>query len=146
MGLRFFRHRRWLRATAYVFTLCTSIVRFLVRALGDSSIQSHTEAARILYGGRAISVLLSCSPRCLRRKSYGASAASAQRLRGDGMVNVRLSCVCVFFTISARPRRGPRAGIVRCYLQRLRATGFRFFKLVINSLNKMVESTAPVSP
>ena len=60
-------------------------------------------------------------------------------------MNVRLSCVCVFFTISARPRRGPRAGIVRCYLQRLRAMGFRFFKLVIKSLNKMVESTAPVS-
>ena len=85
-------------------------------------------------------------PAAFAGKSYGASAASAQRLRGDRMVNVRLSCVCVFFTISARPRRSPHAGIVRCYLQRLRATGFRFFKLVINSLNKMVKSTAPVSP
>ena len=31
----FFRHRRWPRATAFAFTLCKDIVRFLVWALGD---------------------------------------------------------------------------------------------------------------
>ena len=36
-AVRFFRHRRWLRATAYVCTLYTSSVRFLVRAFGSKN-------------------------------------------------------------------------------------------------------------
>ena len=119
------------------------------RAISSSGTRRYKDIRRLRGYCTAVMQFPCCCrtvPAAFTGKSYGASAASAQRLSGDLMVNVRLSCICVFFTIRARPRRGPHAGIVRCYLQRLRAMGFRFFKLVINSLNKMVESTAPVSP
>ena len=35
-SVRFWGHRRWLRATAYVFTLSTDIMRFLLRGLGGN--------------------------------------------------------------------------------------------------------------
>ena len=103
-SVRFLRYRRWLRATAYAFTLCTSIVRFLVQALGGRPGQSHTEAARRLYGNSEISVQLPCTLRILRTeisvRFYGYctgselqrcdSCARTLRLSQKPIISVRL--------------------------------------------------------
>ena len=77
-SVRFFRYRRWLRATV----LCIYIVneqRKFRRRTGEKP-----------YGNRAKIVRKSCSHRAVSaasaRKSYGARAASAQRPRGDSTV------------------------------------------------------------
>ena len=44
--MRFFGHRRWLRATAYVFTLSTGIVRFLLR--GNLGVNPYRDCAEIV--------------------------------------------------------------------------------------------------
>ena len=77
-------------ATAYMFTLYTSYVRFLVRAFGAGPGQSRTETVR----DRTVNQIMqsSCSLRSLRRKSYGGRTASIRRPRGDGTVTVRSSC------------------------------------------------------
>ena len=91
LSVRFFRHRKWLRATAYSFTFYTSTVQFLVRAFGVGSRQSRTETVRRSYGNRAVSAFSAL-------KSYSARAASIRRSRGDGTVtaqfpyDLRLSC------------------------------------------------------
>ena len=54
-SIRFFRHCRWLLATAYVFTLFMSNVWFLVRAFGDGPGQSHMETMWRWYGNCAVS-------------------------------------------------------------------------------------------
>jgi len=85
MALRYFvlcfKHRRWLRTTAYVF------VQFLVRALGGRPGHSRTEAARRLCGDCTENVQFQCSCRVVSAgsawKSYGAGAAYVQTLRGD---------------------------------------------------------------
>ena len=57
-SVRFFRHCRWQRATAYALTLCTAIVQFLVPITCVStwrqSEQSHTETVWRSYGNPAM--------------------------------------------------------------------------------------------
>ena len=137
-----------------MFTLCTSIVRFLVRALGDRPGQSRTEAARRLYGNRAISVQLPCSLHTeIVRSPCSFRAEAARRWCGDHAAavpffgpNVHLKS-CIFCTISAWPPRGARAGIVQCHLRHV--YGIRAYdcsNLYNFSLNKIVEAVAPVNP
>ena len=71
-----FRHRRWLRATAYVFTLCESNVRFLVRAFGDGSgkvvrrpCRDHTEISQSSCSLRSLRTEIVQSPCGFRVKA-----------------------------------------------------------------------------
>ena len=93
----FFCHRRWLRATAYVFTLSRGIVRFL------------------LYGAYVFTL----SRGIVRFLLYGASGVtrgkSVKRLCGDCTEIVQCQCSCravsAAYTASARKSYGARAGI-----------------------------------
>lgn len=79
--LTIFRHRRWLRAMAYVFTLCTSIVRFL------HSVRPRSLAGPRPHGGCAETVRKSCdfgaaviwSP----QPRHGYRRVALQRWHGD---------------------------------------------------------------
>ena len=117
--MRFFGHRRWLRATTYVFTLSTSIMQFLVRALGGKPAKIRTEAAQRLYGNRAISVIV--------RSPGGFRVEAAQRWCGD--------------------HGAARAGIVRCHLRHVYGLRtYNFSNLYNLPLNKIVEAVEPVNP
>ena len=74
------------------FTLCTSIVRFHVWALGDRS----GIAVRRLCGDCTKTAQCQCSCRKVStdstRKWYGARAGSIQRLRGEGAVTLQGQC------------------------------------------------------
>ena len=74
---------------AYAFTLCTGIMRFLVWIPGDRP----GKAVSRLCGDPTKIMKCRCSCRAVSadsaRKSYGASAASVQNLRGDDAVTMR---------------------------------------------------------
>ena len=73
--MRFFGHRRSPRATAYVFTLSTGIVRFLVCGLGGQPGVNP-------YRDRAEIVRKSCNCQCSCRAVSAASARKSYRASG----------------------------------------------------------------
>ena len=97
--MRFLGHRRWLWATAYVFTLSTSIVRFLVRALGG-------QAGVNPYRGCTLSGVAVQSPQPPDANCMEPRVASVQRLRGDGAVTVAPQCRFWACGLRAVPVRG----------------------------------------
>ena len=130
----FFLHRWWLWATAYVFTLSMSIVRFLYGPSGAGQGK--------LYGNRAISVELPCSLRSLQTvivwRPCRFRAEAARRWCGDGGATVLF--------LSVRPPRGARVGIVRSHLQHVYGYGIKNFSNFYNfPLNKIVEAAEPVN-
>ena len=86
--MRFFWHRRWLRATAYVFTLSRGIVRFL---LYGASGATRGKSVKRLCGDCTEIVQCQCSCRAVS----AASAASARPSHGAraGIVQCHLRYV-----------------------------------------------------
>ena len=85
--MQFFGHRRWLRATAYVFTLSTGIVQFLLRGLGGNLGWSRTETC--LDWTEIVQCQCSCCAVSAAsvRKSYGTHA-------GIGLPTVPVRGLC----------------------------------------------------
>ena len=66
--MRFFGHRRWLRATAYVFTLSTGIVQFLLRGLGGQpGVNPSRDCAEIVRKSCNVSAVAVQSPQLPHR-------------------------------------------------------------------------------
>ena len=135
-------HRRWLRATAYVFTLSTSIVRVLVRPWPLARVNPYRGCAEI--------VRKSCN-------LSGVAVQSPQPPDDNRTEPVRLPCRgCADIVrwpwrhrtvLSVRPPRGARAGIVRCHLRHIYGLRTYDFSNLYNfSLNKIVEAPEPVNP
>ena len=75
----FLRHRSWLWATAYVFTLCTNIVQVLLWALGKAIWRlcgDHTEIVQCRCSCNVVSTDSA-------QKLYSACVGSVQGLNGD---------------------------------------------------------------
>ena len=140
----FFGHRRWQRATAYVFTLSTSIVRFLVRALGGGG---GGQAGVNPYRGCAEIVRKSCN-------LSGVAVQSPQPPDGNRTETVRLPCRGCAVTV-AQPRRfwacGLRAvpvwGLCNATYDNVYGLWTDDFSNLYNfPLNKIIEGTEPVNP
>ena len=119
---------------------------FLYRPSGASRGKSvQIEAARRLYGNRAISVELPCSLRSLQtviiRSPCGFHAEAARRWCGDLSATMQFS--------SVRSLCGALAGILRCHYDL--STGYGLYKYNFSNLynfplNKIVEAAEPVNP
>ena len=122
-------HRRWLRATAYVFTLSAGIVRILLRGLGGNPGATRGKSVQRLCADCTEIVQCQCSCRAVSaasaRKSYGDHAGIGLRT-----VPVRRLCNAIYDM----------------------STGYGltiFFLLQICkslSLNQIVEAAEPVNP
>ena len=139
-------HRRRLRATMFVFTLSTSIVSFLVLALGGRPGQIRTEAAleivRKSYNFNAVAVQSPQPPhgnhtdpvqlpcKGYAEKAWSPCSRRAVFKRFFAPMFTEKSCVCC--TISASPPRDTRAGIVQWYLRHVhRLRAYDFFQICI---------------
>ena len=80
-------------ATAFVFTLYTSSVQFLLRALEGRQGQSRTEVARSLYGNSCNFGAVVVRSSYHQHENRRVRAAFVLRLRKDGAVNVRSPCL-----------------------------------------------------
>ena len=103
-SLRFGGHRRWLRATIFMFTLFTVIVRFHVLGIVElpktKPYRGCTEIVQILCDDRAdiirsydFCTMLFCSP-CWKKKLYARCMISARPPHDDpALVRCHLRCV-----------------------------------------------------
>ena len=117
-SVQFFGHRRWLRATAYVFTLSTGIVQFLLRGLGGQpGVNPYRDCAEIVQKSCNVSAVSA-------RKSYGARS-------GIGLRTVPVRGLC-----NATYDMSTGYGLTI------------FFQICIKNflLNQIVEAAEPVNP